>query len=293
MLAAAPLSWQLKGTQVTTPSQRVSFLMPPSWSLTTYRDGVAIRTPMVNGVQCEILVLEPRAAAATEQGQWEQLALLTKGILPAGDADLRGEYGSSDLLHTKRRGKSGAGWSFVGLVLEWGSTRIDPWLAVFGNQAVPVIPFAPGGTNCLLSHQGRVDAATVFHSLDLDRFPAAPATYREPLLGSWFTSDGRTGVLYASAANGHYVDVAATSGTIIESGQIYDVFSSFAGAGRYFVYGSLVARFPTTVSSTEKNHSNFVRIYEEQSSVTNVVECEIHVSSIDGSPYEICLWKST
>jgi hypothetical protein len=91
------------------------------------------------GEQCNIFILAPRAAATDDAGLYQQLAGAVGSLL--SNPSLSGRWGSSDYMSYRTRGLSGAGWLYVGLALEINQNlRSDPYLALFGQTAVPVIP---------------------------------------------------------------------------------------------------------------------------------------------------------
>lgn len=292
LVAAAPLAWPLKGTALKTAGQRVSVVQPEGWGNNATAAGRLVLGKPDGATFCQAFIFDPVAPAVGEQAQLEQLSDFVRQLYPAG-VTLYGEYGSADLYRTRRRGTMGFGWKFVGAVMELknASTRIHTWLAMFGAEAVPVVFLSPGGTSCLVSQLGQVDEATILHSLGLDTFTNTLTSYRDSVLGSWFSSSGSVGTLNAFAANHHYVTVSTLNGQIIEAGQLYDVSASWAGDGSYLVLGPVLGRFPA--GSSKPPFSVLVRLYEEQNpSNTTQWECELRASSVDGSPYEHCLGKT-
>lgn len=288
LVTAAPLAWVPSGSAVISASGRVSLTVPPSWTPTVFSNGVALRSPVESGAQCEIWVLEPAAAASGEQARDQQLLAAVSTLMPG--TTLYGEYGSSDPFSTRRRGVAGAGWEFVGLVLETrgGAVKLEPWLAVFGTEAVAVVTVAPRGTQCLSSTAGEVSLATVLHTLDLDTFQLVRDAYRQPLLGSWFSSNGTVGNLRAFAANGQYVKVSTLNSQYVANGVLYDVYSSYVGDGAWTVWGPVLARFPRSGPAS----SVLVHIYEEYTaSVSFKRECEVSTDP-QGQPYQSCLTRN-
>jgi hypothetical protein len=290
LLQVAPLSIPVAGTTATVGS--VSFLVPANWQRTDLQDGTQLSVGDPNaGNACTVLVLSPvtpnmASVAALDQ----QLFDITQAVFP--NVPLASEFGSTDVFSQRRQGSTGFGFPFVQLSLatQNGAARLFPYIVVFKpDLAVPVVPI---GFGCDDGGTYQYDQALIFDTLSVAGVPGDPAAYRQQIVGSWGSNDGGVGVGDIMAANGHYANASALSGTVQSGGLLYDVTQSWAGDGTYGLIGPFLARFPT--SSPGRGSTTLIRMYQDFVGDHPPVwrKCELGGSSTGGAPYELCMGKS-
>lgn len=221
-----------------------------------------------------------------------QMMLVMQELLPG--VAIEGPYGPDPTTY-RTQGVAGGGWEFVGLDLKVGNGASKPFMAYFGQTAVPVVPIEPSGASCLSSQEGEADGLEVFHSLALDGFVAPSlAPLKDKVVGSWFSASGNVGAALILGANGQYIDLAILSGTVpVNSYQVEDVFATWSGDGSYVSVANVLAYFPAS-GSEGSPHSNYVRVFEEEnsSSPTGWIRrlCQLKRSVVETmGPYEICV----
>ena len=291
LLAAAAPQWKPEGTS--SQMGAAQFLAPSGWEVTQYTDGVAARSPGASGGQCEIFVLDPRAAASGEAAQYQQLLQATKGLFPQGTV-LQDQYGGADPLRERWRGKTGRGWGYVGLFLSVnGSTWVLPFLADFGGTAVPVVIIEPkSSTEGCVNIVGDFGAgpAAVFHSLSLEGASNTGAnTLAANAVGLWFSSDGTTGAQYLFGANGQYIDSSVYGGPVeVTPGDWQNQYATWSGTGRYVLRGDVLGFFPSGASAFSR-YARQIQVANTQGGWDDKL---CWVAANDGEPYTHCLWRT-
>lgn len=258
LLAAAPLEAPVAGTLTNWEyevGQQLTFSVPVNWTATQYADGIQMVSPGEAAEQCAIFILLPRPAAADEEGLYQQLLDALLPLFPEIIVDAA--------MDTRLRGVSGVGFEWVGLDLYVGpSARGEPYLAVFGDLAVPVVPFGESSGSCWTGSGGS-ERADVFHSLTLPAHPLpAPGALASAVSGVWFTGSGSYGNLIVLGEGGDYghsvgmsLSVPAGSYVVEETTTVWT-----ADEGAYAVNWNILSFVPT--SAGDEPYSQLFRVYE-------------------------------
>jgi hypothetical protein len=285
--AAAPFEWEPSGEAAS--FEGVNFLVPPGWKTQAYADGFALRSP--DAIPCEIWILQPRPAASGD-AQYTQLVNAAKGLLPPGSQTVLGQY-SDDALSYRTRGTSGTGWPFVGLNVRYvqsnGSSG-KPFMAIFGDTAVPVIPIVPPGSKCLDYYSGNdVVVPNIWYSLSYDGAQITnESNYPQAVVGTWFVADTSVGVVHTYAMNGEFFSAYRSEP------KGFDPMSGSASE-TYKVIDDALAVFPKAAG--EPGKSNYIRIIEEANTSApsgwTKTLCSMTRSTVeDKRAYESCFNRS-
>lgn len=258
LLAAAPLEAPVGGTLTSweyEAGQQLTFVVPANWTATQYTDAIQLVSPGEAAEQCTIFILLPQPAAADEDGRYQQLLDALLPLFPEIIVDAA--------MDVRQRGVSGLGFDWVGLDLYVGpSARSEPYLAVFGDIAVPVVPFGESSGSCWTGVGGS-ERADVFHSLTLPDYALpAPNVLASAVSGVWFTGSGSYGNLIVLGEGGEYghsvgmsLSVPVGSYVVEESTTVWT-----AGEGAYAVNWNILSFLPT--SAGDAPYSQLFRVYE-------------------------------
>jgi hypothetical protein len=284
LLAAAPLP-VITGTEE--KWNDLDFVIPAGWTTTEYSNAFQM-TGNHNGDQCDVFVFKP-VVPASGTSPYQQLHDIVQGLYPPSNPIL-GELGDPNPYNDERAGKTGFGQSWVGLVETdpGGVVAIESSLTVFSPTfAVPVVKV---GISCTYGFEWAPQAAEIELLLSRVSQPSPLASaYTKSLLGTWIATGGSAGVLDAFAANGHYVGAGSSVSTQNIGGELFDVYSSFAGDGNWAAVGPLLAEFPTAAGA--RASTSVVSVFDETNTVHRVHLCELRGDS-NRVPYYLCYTKS-
>jgi hypothetical protein len=274
----------------------VDFLTPAGWSVQKGSNGIGVTSPKdPHGYDCQIVVLAPQKAAATEAGRFQQAATIAS--LLTVDT-LTNQNGGADLQANAFRGGTGNGWDYTGLALHatvgGQGSGIISLLAHFGKKVVPVLvieedsPYG-NGWNCVgADGDFGANVATTFYSLSLGA-PKPNNVLAANVLGDWFSSSGNVGNGYTYGRNGHYIHASVYGGVVwVSPGNWRDVYATWAGDGNWAATGDLLAYFPTGKAA----YSEYTRIFQNKrpNGTWRTTLCSIN--SRDGQPYSYCTYPS-
>jgi hypothetical protein len=279
---SAPLAFPLQGSAMKWSG--LTFNTPKGWTADPAKDGMTLTAPTSDG-RCSIAIYAPRPAASTEAARFAQLLQMVSTAFQG--RSVRDTAGNAKPLGNRWRGRTPT-FEFVGYDLEvdGGTFFTRPFLAVFGDMAVPVLPVAQvGGVQCLRSQQGEENALEVFHSLSLDAMtstiPIAGAA-----VGAYATSELRVTL----GANGHYVRAAGSTATPPTS-EVESAAATWTGDGSYSVSGNIISFLPTDPNQSATGHY-FRLLEEENGSVPSgwlKRYCELDRSAVaPRGPSEVC-----
>jgi hypothetical protein len=282
LLAAAPLP-VISGAEI--KWNDLDFVQPAGWTRTDFTNAIGL-TANHNGDMCQVFVFQPVAVAGNS---YTQLHDIVQSLFPD---PILGALGDADAYNDERSGKTGFGQSWVGLVetTHDGVTAIESSLTVFApNFAVPVVKV---GISCGYGFEWAAGAAVI--ELLLSRISQAStlaSAYTKSALGTWIATGGSAGVLDAFAANGHYVGAGSSVSTQNIGGELYDVYSSFAGDGNWVAVGPLLAEFPTAAGA--RASTSVASIFDEVTALPAVHKT--HLCELRGDdhrvPYYLCYTK--
>jgi hypothetical protein len=277
----APLDWTLHGT----PSllDGVVWNTPKGWTAAVATDGVVLTAPATTG-SCAIVILAPRAAAADQAGRLQQLlSIVTTQFSGHTLAD---EYGNWPPKTGITRGTSGTGFEFVGysLNVDGSKMKTQPYLAIFGSTAIPVVPLA-NTTNgaCLLANDGAANALEVYDSLTMSGFtktlPVSPS-----IVGDWYTGTTDIGFALNLQSTGTFEQTSIYDPSL---GTKVTLYSN----GTYTANANVISYFPVQANSAPVSH--YFRTYEQSNSSVGSgwisYYCELALSTnTPPAPYELC-----
>jgi hypothetical protein len=280
--ASAPLAFPLQGSAMKWSG--LTFNTPKGWTADPAKDGITLTAPSSDGA-CTMAIYAPRPAASTEAARFAQLLQVVSTAFQG--RTVRDAAGNAKPLGKRWRGRTPT-FEFVGYDLEvdGGTFFTRPFLAVFGNLAVPVLPVAQvGGVQCLRSQQGEENALEVFHSLSLDAMTSTLPIARAAV-GAYATNDLRVTL----GANGHYVRSAASAAAPPTS-EVESAAASWTGDGSYAVSGNIISFAPADPNQPATGH--YFRLLEEENATVPggwlKRYCELDRSAVaPRGPSEVC-----
>ena len=289
---AAPLP-AMPGSMISVAG--VTFLQPKGWARTDYSDATKLSEP-THG--CDVFVFHPVLPDLSGPDAETSLRTQLYGIASNlfAPTPLTGDLGVADPYFDKVVGQNGNGFPWVGLILQANSTKVVPYLLVFGsNFAVPVVHV---GLGC---DHGFADAPQTLAIFDTMSVPGSHPTLTaytdgkggNDLIGEWSGSGGSVTCVSVYAANRHYIEVCGIHGVVNIGGSLYDVYRSWPGDGNYAVVGPYLATFPS--ASWRHPSTTWISIYDDTFGDSTVGFTTHHVlcstSTYQGSTAEGCAWR--